>query len=192
MSKILDFVEQPDVNTCQSAAIARILGTTDVYQIRKELSGISYKRGTAAGDPWAMAEFLEPRIQEYKFLDRGSINDAKAALDEGFEIITHGWFTQSGHVIGLSGWGHMANGEWVLGKPDDRGWVYFKAEDPWYEFEFARWRYSNRPGDDVPYSAYGIYAACIASWSYSGAIDIYGRGELDSSLGRGWLHLCKN
>ncbi len=40
MSKILDYVAQPNAFTCQSACIAKVLGTTDVAGIRAALKAI--------------------------------------------------------------------------------------------------------------------------------------------------------
>lgn len=193
-SLILDDVQQPDANTCQSAAIARVIGETDVHRVRAALQRIARCRGTAAGDPWVMGDFLKARVQQYKFLEKGSLNDLRGALDQGFHAITHGWFSPFGHVIGVSGWGHVGtDGQWRLRQPDpDNGWVYFKSEDPWFEFDFGAGRFTNRHGDDVPYSAFGLYAYCVAGWSYAQAREIYARGVLDSGKGGAWLHLVKN
>jgi hypothetical protein len=194
MTRIIDDVQQPDSRTCQSAAISRVIGTKDVYSVRAELDRIAESRNSAAGDPYAMAEFLRPKCQEYLFLEKASINDMKIALEKGYQLITHGWFTAYGHVIGISDWGHVnASGEWVFREPDpDNGWAYFKAEDPWHEFDFGAGRFTQRSGNDAPYSAYGLFAYCVASWSYTGARQIYARGQLNSSQGGAWLHLIKN
>ncbi len=194
MSKILDDVQQPDVYTCQSAAIARVTGTTNVGAIRAALDHLARERNSAAGDPFVMAQYLRDRCDEYSFLEKGSINDAKRALEQGYQVITHGWFTNSGHVIGLSEWGHVDdNGEWVFREPDpSTGWVYFRAEDPWYEYDFGAGRFTQRSGNNAPYSAYGIFAYCVASWSYPGAREIYARRQLNSSQSGAWLHLIKN
>lgn len=40
MSKILDYVAQPNTYTCQSACIAKVLGTSDVAGIRVALEAI--------------------------------------------------------------------------------------------------------------------------------------------------------
>ncbi|NJM58543.1 MAG: hypothetical protein HC857_15550 [Synechococcales cyanobacterium RU_4_20] len=177
-SKVLDFVEQPDAYTCQSAAIARVLGTTDVMSIRHLLT----EGGRDAGDPWNMGQYLGKYCQEYRFSLTASLNDARKALEAGFQLITHGFFTGSGHVIGLS-----------RVSADPKALSYrFNAEDPWYEFDFLSWSYTRNSGDDVSYSSYGIYAACVASSSVSHAAEIYRRGELNSAMGNMWLHIIKN
>lgn len=188
VSKILDFVEQPDVNTCQSAAIARVVGTTDVMAIRRELLGISSRRGSMSGDPYVMGDYLRENVQEYQFIVDASLNEAKEALEQGYNLITHGWFTRSGHVIGLS---PFPDGEPYKPHPSLNTYA-FNAEDPWYRFSFPSWSYTRLPGNNIPYSAYGIYAACVASASASHGAQIYRRGELNSSMKNMWLHLIKN
>lgn len=177
-SKVIDDVKQPDENTCQSAAIARVLGTQDVWGVRAELT----RGGAVAGDPWNMGRYMAAHVRDYRFLPNASLNDATKALDEGYQLITHGYFTTAGHVIGLSGY-----------EPDPRTLSHrFIAEDPWYEFEFQKWRYSRHDGNDVRYSSYGIYAACVASHGLSHAHQIYKRGELNNSMRNMWLHIIKN
>jgi len=178
MSKILDYVAQPDPYTCQSACIAKVLGTTDVKEVRAELEAI----GTP-GDPAVMGQYLKSRVKSYKFLSTGSLLDAKDALDDGFVIITHGWFTNSGHVICLVG--H---------EPDQKTLSYrFIVDDPWAEFSFSDAQYiSDSVGDNVRYSSYGMYAYCVASSSHKHAGQIYAEGKLLSSEKGAWLHIIKN
>lgn len=193
-SRIIDDVQQPDARTCQSAAIARLLGTQDTFGVRVELDRIAERRRSAAGDPWVMGEYLSGRVREYQFHEKASLLDFNAALAAGYHLITHGWFTQYGHVIGISGQGYQDDqGTWHLGERDPQsGWLYYKAEDPWYEYDFPAGRFTRRSGNDAAYSAYGIFAYCVASWSYPGAREIYSRGQLDSAQEGAWLHLIKN
>jgi hypothetical protein len=188
VSKILDFVEQPDENTCQAAAIARVVGTTDVMSIRRELLSSGRSRGLDAGNPYLMGEIIAPKVQEYQFIVDASLNQAKEALEQGYNLITHGWFTRSGHVIGMSPY---EDGEPYKAHPSLNTYA-FNAEDPWYRFNFPDWSYTRQSGNNIPYSAYGIYAACVASTNASHAASIYRRGELNSSLKNMWLHLIKN
>jgi hypothetical protein len=181
-SKILDFVRQPDSQTCQAAACARLIGTHDVHGVREELLMIARRRGSSAGDPYVMGELLAERCRYYKFNDNASLNDARKALEEGCDLITHGWFTGSGHVIGIS-----------AVQPDPSNLSYkFVCEDPWAEFDFPIWAYSGQGGNDVLYSSYGIYAACVVGQSPSHARAIYDRGELNSATGGMWLHIVRN
>lgn len=181
-SKILDFVRQPDSQTCQAAACARLMGTQDVHSVREELLLIARRRGSSAGDPYVMGELLAERCRYYKFDGNASLNDARKALDEGCDLITHGWFTGSGHVIGIS-----------AVELDSSNLSYkFVCEDPWAEFDFPSWTYSSQGGNDVLYSSYGMYAACVVGQSPSHAHAIYNRGELNSAAGGMWLHIVRN
>lgn len=176
-SKILEYVAQPDGNTCQAACIAKAIGTTDVWGVRNDLLQLG-----VAGDPAVMGEYLRRYVDHYEFTANGSLDDAAKWLDaESRVIITHGWFTSSGHVISLVGTER-------IGMKD-----YFMVDDPWGEFMFADWRYgANWNGNDRSYSRYGLYAACIAGASVTDAYRIYKRGELDSTRKGGWFHLITN
>lgn len=178
MSKILDYVAQPNAYTCQSSCIAKVLGTTDVARIRAALEAIG-----EPGSPDVMGQYLKSRVQSYKFLVSGSLENAKDALDEGCVVITHGWFTGSGHVIALVGY-----------EPDPETLSYrFIVDDPWMEFNFADAQYIPKSsGNNVRYSSYGIYAYCVASSSHKHATQIYTQGKLLSSEKGAWLHIIKN
>lgn len=181
-SKILEYVEQPDARTCQSAAIAKVIGTTDVQAVRAELDAIAAKRGSIAGDPGVMATYLDSEIDDYRFTYSGSLRDVRQALTNGAVVITHGWFTDSGHVVTIVGT-----------EPDPRTLSYsLIVDDPWYEFNFPTWSYTRRHGNNRTYSSYGMYAAIVASVSPWQAQQIYTRGELDSAKEGAWLHICKN
>jgi hypothetical protein len=187
-SKILDFVEQPDENTCQSAAIARVIGTNDVMTVRRGLLDISGRRGTMSGDPAVMGDYLRSRVQEYQFFADASLELAKESLAQGYNLITHGWFTRAGHVIGIS---PFADGEPYKPHPTLNTYA-FNCEDPWYRFHFPSWSYTRLSGNNVPYSAFGMYASCVASNGFGHAQQLYRRGELNSNLKNMWLHLIKN
>jgi hypothetical protein len=178
MSKILEYVAQPNAYTCQSSCIAKVLGTNDVEGIRAALEAIG-----EPGSPDVMGQYLKSRVQSYKFLVSGSLEDTKAALDEGYVVITHGWFTGSGHVITLVGY-----------ESDPKTLSYrFIVDDPWMEFSFPDAQFiPNRSGNNVRYSSYGIYAYCVASSSYENAAKIYAQQKLLSSERGAWLHIIKN
>lgn len=188
VSRIRDYVEQPDENTCQAAAIARVIGSTNVMEVRQALVDISGRRGSMSGDPAVMGDYLRSRVQEYQFIPDASLELAKESLTQGYHLITHGWFTRSGHVIGIS---PFEGGEPYKPHPATGSYA-FNAEDPWYEFDFPIWSYTRRSGDDARYSAYGLYAACVASSGFGHAQQLYRRGELNSTLKNMWLHLIKN
>jgi hypothetical protein len=178
-SKILDYVPQYDALTCQSAAIARVIGCSNVKKIRNELL-----RMGVPGDPAVMGEYLNSYVKEYKYHGQASLNDAIKALEDGWQLITHGWFTTSGHVIGISGW--------------DAETRKFNAEDPWYEFHFNEWSYAPWivDGDDMPYSDRGIWASCVvgqsaddAYWNYHQTQVLLPKHYEDQGM---WLHMIKN
>lgn len=173
-TKVLDDVQQPDALTCQSAAICRVIGSTKVGAVRSALSQMG-----EPGDPAVMGKYMRPRVREYKYNGDASLNDAIAALRDGCQLITHGWFTGSGHVIGISGWDEKSR--------------TFTVEDPWFEFDFVNWRYNyNGIGNDAPYSARGIYAACVVGQSPSDAYQIYLSKSVDYAARGMWLHMIKN
>ncbi|MGV0025586.1 hypothetical protein [Phormidesmis priestleyi] len=130
-----------------------------------------------------MGEYLRPRVQSYQFLTDGSLNDAKKALDDGCLVITHGWFTHSGHVILLIG--H---------EPDPTTLSYrFIVHDPDGEYSFPNGVHdTSQSGEKVRYSSYGMYATCVGSADYDNAKDIYRQKKLLSSEQNSWLHIIKN
>lgn len=191
--KVLDHVAQPCCNTCQSAAIARMEGINDVASVRNKLLDIATRRGSMAGDPAVMAEYCEQRFDNYEYQSSASLNDMKEVWDSGGHIVTHGFFTGAGHVIGGSGYGWVdGSGKWHLGEPHpETGLFYMKAEDPWDEFDFASGQYLGKgalAGDDAPYSFHGIYAYCVVAWNPYQARDAYKSGRLDSNEKGAWLH----
>lgn len=135
-----------------------------------------------AGDPTVMGKYLRERVKHYEFLPNGSLSEAAASFDgENKVVITHGWFTGSGHVISLVGTKRINLKD------------YFVVDDPWDEFMFANWRYGAEwNSDDRVYSRYGLYAACIAGADMHGAYQVYKRSELDSNRKGGWFHLTSN
>ena len=176
-SKILDYVAQPDEFTCQSACIAKAIGTTDVMRVRRELLA-SCQAGEMAGSPSVMGRYLRSRVKFYQFSDAGSINDICEFLQkpEGRMVITHGWFTASGHVISIV-------------RAEKRGFI---VDDPYGEFSFTLWRYIRPIGDDRLYPYAGIYAACVAGASLVDAKAIYARRELQMDYGNAWVHFIEN
>jgi len=177
---ILDYVRQPDSRTCQSACIAKVIGQqteAEVFSIRDELEEIGIP-----GAHEVMAEYLKTRVSSYSFLLNGSLDEAKEALDDGCVIITHGWFTPSGHVISIIGY-----------EADPSTLSYrFIVDDPWAEFDFPNATFLAKSGNNVRYSSYGVYAYCVRSQSYEHATELYASRALDSSHKGAWLHIIKN
>ena len=177
-------VSQPDASTCQSACIAMAIGSTDVLGIRAALDGRAATVGSIAGDPNVMAWYLNRKLGDrYIFDDNASMSEMREWLRNGEFLITHGWFTGSGHVIALDG----IQIEQLAYK--------FDVSDPWSEFSFGSWSYNNPSVQfyDGYYSALGIYAACVAGQSVNDAIRIYdgGNGTYDSNKKGAWVHRIK-
>lgn len=180
-SHVIDYVRQPNAITCQSACIAQVLGKgseSEVLEIRADLES----KGIP-GDPSVMGDYLKDKVIAYRFLVDGSLTDAKNAIDDGCVVITHGWFTESGHTITLVGY-----------EPDPITLSYrFIVDDPFGEFSFPNAVHFNTDsGNDVRYSSYGIYAYCVASSSYFDATEIYASKALQSSEQGAWMHIIKN
>jgi hypothetical protein len=173
-------ISQPDAVTCQSACIAMALNqpSSAVPSIRSALLA----RGTP-GDPNVMGRYLRERIGDRYILSLdASISDCLRWIADGELLITHGWFTRSGHVICLDG---------AAMHPSELS-IRFDVKDPWGEFDFPKWRYiSGTTFYDGFYSARGIYAACVAGLSSQDAYARYLRGELDTKRGGMWVHRIK-
>lgn len=168
---------QPDAVTCQSACVAMALGLNrlDIPRVRRDLVA-----NGPAGSPRNMGNYLQARIgNRYSFDHAASINDCSKWLQAGEFLITHGWFTRSGHVICLDA---------VEVDPSTLG-VRFSVKDPWAEFDFANWRYL--PGADFFdgfYSGLGIYASCVAGQSPGHAYNLYRTAQFDPGRPGAWVH----
>ena len=171
------FLTQPDARTCQSTCIAMALDQTedDIHDVRSALEAIG-----EPGDPAVMGEYLRAKLGDrYNFEIAASINDMIGWLKNGEFLITHGWFTDSGHVIGLNG---VEPDQKTLG-------IRFKVYDPWSEFNFTDWAYDNDSiGFQGAYSAKGIYAAAIVGNSKQDAEMVYSQTGLDINRAGAWIH----
>ncbi len=174
----LKLIPQPDAFTCQAACIAMATDRNDtVSQVRQEL--VSYG---VAGDPAVMGRVLRRELgSRYDFEDNATQGQMRDWIRAGEFLITHGWLSQSGHVIALNGV-----------DIDQANLSYrFHVLDPYAEFMAKSWRYNNAYGYDGFYSSYLIYATCVASQSYWDAERIYRRGELNSNRPGAWVHRVK-
>jgi hypothetical protein len=175
---ITGLLSQPDAYTCQSACVGMATGDTNIQAIRSLL-----KSKGEAGDPYVMGKVLETRLgNRYIFDEDASCAEMREWLKAGEFLITHGWFTNSGHVVGMDG---------VAIDPGTLGYR-FNMRDPWDEFDGPSWGYLGRSNKfDGFYSARIIYAACVAGQSRNDAARIYRRGELDSARKGAWVHRIK-
>ena len=179
-TRILDHLEQPDASTCQATAIAKILGTTDVRAIRNRLLEIGI-----AGDPAVMGTLMREEVargglKHYEYNGNATLKELEdwVTQGQGFEAIVHGYFTPVGHVIGVED-----------AYPEAK---FFKVDDPWYEFDFPRARFTNRGGKNQRYSYVGIYSYCCGSWSFNQAKDLYAKNSLAMTVPGLWLHKVQN
>ena len=166
-------LSQPDGSTCQSACIAMSIGDKNIYGIRTQL----LKLGDA-GHPSNMGQILRRyKGKKYIYDESASINDMVRYLKDGEFLITHGWFTDSGHVIALDGVKATGMGH------------AFNVKDPWSEFDGLSWSYNN-PGVnffDGFYSDRLIYSSCVVGTSRWDAARCYAR-KVQPDLGRAWVH----
>ena len=171
-------LSQPDASTCQSACIAMAVGDKNIRGIRNKLTSIG-----VAGDTAVMGKVIRDYGVNYEFDDNASLSEMRDWLRAGEFLITHGWFTGSGHVICLDG---------VYVDPDTLSYK-FDVKDPWSEFDAASWSY-NKPGVkfyDGFYSSHLIYASCVAGVSVPHAASLYKAKSLDSNRKGAWVHRIK-
>lgn len=166
-------LSQPDSVTCQAACIGMAVGDRDVQGIRRRLVA----RGSA-GDPAVMAHVIRSYGRPYRYEGNASLAQVYGWLKAGEFLITHGWFTGSGHVICLDGLRADANGRHSL-----------DVKDPWSEFNPTAWSYNlGSKFYDGFYSDLLIYATCVAGASSADARRIYQAGKVDTARGGMWVH----
>jgi len=166
-------LSQPDAVTCQATCIGMAVGDTDIQGIRRKLQ----QRGNP-GRPTVMASVIRDYGKPYQLDEDASLQDVYSWLEAGEFLITHGWFTGSGHVICLDG----------LKVRLDSG-RDLNVKDPWGEFMGNSWAY--RPGVkfyDGFYSDRLIYATCVAGTSSADARAHYAARKVDTARGGMWVH----
>jgi len=167
-------LSQPDASTCQAAAIGMAVGDRDVAGIRRKLVA----RGPA-GRPTVMAAVIREYGRPYLYEGNATLAKCYEWLKAGEFLITHGWFTGSGHVICLDG----------LKATDEPSRYVFDVKDSWSEFNVQTWRYDlGSKFFDGFYSDLLIYATCVASTSVGTAQSIYRQGRVDANRGGMWVH----
>lgn len=178
MTKIADYTRQPDAVTCQSAAIAKILGQTSPSHVQNIRQGL-LQLGVA-GDPLVMGRYLEPKVKQYHWEPAGTLDQLRDWTERGpgYEAIIHGMTTGSGHVWGVQDY--------------DEHLDAFICDDPWAEFDFPNHRYLNKSGANVPYSALGIYSYTVVSWTEQQAIQAYRSRVVNWSKRGMYLHMIHN
>lgn len=172
--KVSNF-SQPDASTCQSTCIAMAVNDPNIRSIRSKLLAT----GLDAGSPIAMKKVIKGYTTKYEFDDNASLEKVYEWLKAGEFLITHGFFTGSGHVICLDGI-----------ELDPKTLSHrISVKDPWSEFNALTWKYDNASKFyDGYYSSRCIYAACVASTSVGNARSIYNSGALNTARGGMWVH----
>lgn len=165
-------LSQPDASTCQSACIAMAVGSKDIAGIRRKLTA----KGEA-GSPAVMAAVIRDYGRPYRYEGDASLAKCYEWLKAGEFLITHGWFTNSGHVICLDG------------LKDVGGRYALDVKDPWSEFNAKSWAYDiGSKFFDGFYSDLLIYATCVAGRSLASAKAVYNSGKVNTSEGGMWVH----
>jgi hypothetical protein len=172
-------LSQPDARTCQAAAIGMAVGERDVQAVRRQLDAEARRQGSAAGSPAVMASVIRAYRRPYRYEGNASLAKVYGWLKTGEFLITHGWFTSSGHVIALDGL--------KVGRGVNR--YELDVKDPWGEFDAPAWKYGGGAKFyDGFYSDGCIYAACVAGVSAADAARIYRSKQLDVNRGGMWVH----
>lgn len=168
-------LSQPDSVTCQSTCIAMAVGDRNIYGIRQKL----INTGLSAGDPAAMLKVIQSYNVKYEYDGNASLNNVFDWLKAGEFLITHGWFTGSGHVICLDG----------LRKSKSSARYSVNVKDPWSEFNATKWTYDGSSKFyDGFYSELCIYAACVAGASCYDAANVYKADYVDRSRPGMYVH----
>lgn len=167
-------LSQPDALTCQSACIGMAVGEKDVMKIRRQLLAIG-----EAGSPAVMGQVAKSYTKNYSYSGNASLDEVYDWLRQGNFLITHGWFTPSGHVICFDG----------LKYDSFSGKFSINVKDPWSEFNFPSWKYSGSSKFyDGFYSELGIYAACVKGTSATNSYAVYKAGSVDRKMKKMWVH----
>ncbi len=179
-------LSQPDISSCQSACLGMAFGDKpeSIPVIRGELLAMR-RPGEVAGSPELMGRWAKQRIERsrpdltYQLDLDASLHDCIQWLKDGDFLITHGWFTPSGHVICLD----------QIESDTRNGSFRFSVKDPYGEFDFPKWRYLPTVNFyDGFYSSFGIYATCVGSLNTGHARQLYNRRELNTRQGGMWVH----
>lgn len=167
-------LSQPDAATCQAACIAMAVRDPDIMGVRRRLQQIG-----VAGDPAVMGRVIRDYKVPYQYEGSASLKQVYQWLRDGELLITHGWFTASGHVIVLDG----------LRFDEPSGRYLLNVADPWSEFDAPSWAYrSSSKFYDGFYSELCIFAACVAGGSVSHARDLYRAGRVNRDQRAMWVH----
>jgi uncharacterized protein YvpB len=119
-------------------------------QFEDELYNYAESNGLSRHDPHDLAVIVEAYGCRDDFRTNATIDQVKGWLTDGKPIVTHGYFTEFGHIVVLAGF-------------DEKG---FFAHDPYGEWTPAGYDrnepgYSNEKGKYIPYSYDMIQRLCM-------------------------------
>lgn len=172
-------LSQPDASTCQATCIGMAVGDANIMKIRRNLLAQG-----EAGDPTVMSRVIRTYGRPYKYESNANLAQVYGWLKTGEFLITHGWFTEAGHVICLDG---LRNSSASASASPLR--YSLNVKDPWSEFNAAKWRYDKASKFyDGFYSDRLIYATCVAGAGSLNAKRIYDSGTVDTAKGGMWVH----
>ena len=101
----------------------------------------------------------------------GTLRDIYQALNSGFLVIAHGYFTPSGHILLISGY-------------DGSNFIVNDPNGEWFSSGYQ----DSTVGKDLTYSARLIVAACSA-FSYEDFINYYTTFPSLVDVSNMWLHI---
>jgi len=120
------------------AYLGRPMVNSAGQQLEDEMYRYLLDRGLSRHSPLDLAKLVRAYGYQDDFQPDAKWDEVKDWLAAGNPIITHGWFTQSGHIIVIRGY-------------NDRGWIVNDPYGEWYEWGYD----TNRTGEDLTYS-YGM------------------------------------
>lgn len=135
------------LGSCNVTSVAMCLGYfktkrnsnySHYQQFEDELYKVCLDRGLDRHKPEHLAQLIRIYGCEDKFTTQATIQQVKDWIDSGNPCITHGWFTESGHIIVIIGY-------------DDYGLI---VHDPYGEWFHDGYR-TDLSGEELHYS-YGL------------------------------------
>ncbi len=117
-------------------------------QLEDELYKVALAYGINRESPHGISQIINMYGVKSKFKEFGTVEDVKSSIDNGHPVITHGYFTTSGHIILITGYDDN-KGSWIV-------------HDPWGEW--TSYGYLTRNCGENLYYSYGMMAdLCVES-----------------------------
>ena len=127
--------------------------------------------------PEGIKRIVESYDRTDVFNIEGTLADVRKSIDKDAPVIIHGFFTDPGHIIVITGYSFE----------DEEVFVH----DPygeWYPWGYYLNTQTEMKGKNLKYSERAI-AACCAAWSYGEAQQLYSDRSFKPRLAGGmWVH----